>query len=65
MDDLVQYLDIVQQRLGGQPLPTFLGGQSLGGLTVAHTVLRMPADRFAGIILYSAALNVVWTPVLK
>jgi acylglycerol lipase len=57
------------------PLPRVLGGHSLGGLVAAHAVLRLagPAGTaatpqstgVAGLVLHSAALDVVWTPVLR
>lgn len=42
----------------------FIGGQSLGGLVSAHSVLRKP-QMWSGLILHSAALDVVWTPILR
>jgi acylglycerol lipase len=56
------------------PLPRVLGGHSLGGLVAAHAVLRLAGDNqvatpqstgVAGLVLHSAALDVVWTPVLR
>lgn len=58
------------------PLPRVLGGHSLGGLVAAHAVLRLAqgspgnvatpeSTGVAGLVLHSAALDVVWTPVLR
>jgi alpha-beta hydrolase superfamily lysophospholipase len=65
-DDLYTFVGVVEQRVGGR-LPaasTFLGGQSMGGLVAALGALRCQ-DRWAGLIIFSGAMGVVWTPVLR
>lgn len=59
-------MGVVEQRVGGR-LPassTFLGGQSMGGLVAALGALRCQ-ERWAGLIIFSGAMGVVWTPVLR
>eukprot|EP00878_Enallax_costatus_P028579 GHUV01030877.1.p1 GENE.GHUV01030877.1~~GHUV01030877.1.p1 ORF type:complete len:232 (+),score=35.41 GHUV01030877.1:594-1289(+) len=66
IDDLYTFTGVVEQRVGNR-LPadsTFLGGQSMGGLVAALGVLRFQ-DRWAGLVVYSGAMGVVWTPVLR
>ncbi len=36
----------------------------MGGLVAAHAVLRNQ-ERWAGLVLHSAAMNIVWTPLLR
>ena len=59
-------MDVVEERRGSKLVPetTFLGGQSMGGLVAAHGILKHPA-RWAGLIIYSGAIGVVWTVVLR
>lgn len=57
---------MVEERAGSR-LPadsTFLGGQSMGGLVAALSVLRFQ-ERWAGLVVFSGAMGVVWTPVLR
>eukprot|EP00882_Tetradesmus_deserticola_P005694 GHRQ01005995.1.p1 GENE.GHRQ01005995.1~~GHRQ01005995.1.p1 ORF type:complete len:263 (+),score=86.57 GHRQ01005995.1:298-1086(+) len=66
VDDLYAFVAVVEERTGGR-LPaasTFLGGQSMGGLVVALACLRCQ-ERWAGLIVFSGAMGVVWTPVLR
>jgi alpha-beta hydrolase superfamily lysophospholipase len=66
VDDLYTFVGVVEQRAGGR-LPaasTFLGGQSMGGLVAALGALRCQ-ERWAGLIIFSGAMGVVWTPVLR
>ncbi len=64
VDDVFKFLSVIESRAGGK-LPTlFIGGQSLGALVATHAVMRQQG-RWAGLILHSAALDVVWTPVLR
>lgn len=66
VDDLYTFVGVVEQRVGSR-LPastTFLGGQSMGGLVVALALLRCQ-ERWAGLVVYSGAMGVVWTPVLR
>ncbi|KAG1680800.1 hypothetical protein FOA52_008133 [Chlamydomonas sp. UWO 241] len=44
--------------------PSFVGGQSMGGLVAAHVALQSQ-ERFAGLLLHSPALDVEWTPMLR
>lgn len=65
-DDLYTFVGVVEQRVGGR-LPaasTFLGGQSMGGLVVALACLRCQ-ERWAGLVVFSGAMGVVWTYVLR
>lgn len=66
IDDLYTFVGVVEQRVGGR-LPagsTFLGGQSMGGLVAALGVLRCQ-ERWAGLVVFSGAMGVVWTLVLR
>jgi alpha-beta hydrolase superfamily lysophospholipase len=66
LDDLYTFVGVVEQRVGGR-LPassTFLGGQSMGGLVAALGALRCQ-ERWAGLIIFSGAMGVVWTLVLR
>lgn len=66
LDDLYTFVGVVEQRTGGR-LPassTFLGGQSMGGLVAALGALRCQ-ERWAGLIVFSGAMGVVWTLVLR
>jgi len=65
-DDLNSFMDVVEERRGSKLVPetTFLGGQSMGGLVAAHGILKHPA-RWAGLIIFSGAIGVVWTVVLR
>lgn len=66
VDDLYTFVGIVEQRVGGR-LPaasTFLGGQSMGGLVAALGALRCQ-ERWAGLVVFSGAMGVVWTLVLR
>lgn len=69
VDDIEMYYNIVMQRVVqryGKLLPVFFGGQSLGALVCIHAVLRSHSHQpCAGLLLHSAVLNVVWTPMLK
>ncbi|KAI8469469.1 MAG: Alpha/Beta hydrolase protein [Monoraphidium minutum] len=64
VDDLYGFVAAVEQRRGTRLEPCVLGGQSMGGLVAAHAVLRHQ-ERWAGLVLHSAAMGVVWTPVLR
>lgn len=68
-NDLVNDLYFVwdwakKQTPANAALPTFIGGQSMGGLVAAHTALRSQGS-WAGCLLHSAAIDVEWTPVLR
>jgi alpha-beta hydrolase superfamily lysophospholipase len=66
VDDLYIFVGVVEQRVGGR-LPaasTFLGGQSMGGLVAALGALRCQ-ERWAGLVVFSGAMGVVWTLVLR
>lgn len=52
------------RRAGGEQVPLFLAGHSMGGLVAAHTVLSSQT-KFAGLMLHSPALDVEWTPILR
>ncbi|KAF5826087.1 Alpha/Beta hydrolase protein [Dunaliella salina] len=66
--NLVDDMYFVSERLlkesHTEQLPTFLGGQSMGGLIQAYAVLQNQA-KWAGLILQSAAIDVEWTPILR
>lgn len=64
VDDAYAFVAAVEQRRGGRLEPCALGGQSMGGLVAAHAALRCQ-ERWAGLVLHSAALGVVWTPLLR
>lgn len=64
VDDLYVFVAVVEQRRGGRLEPCVIGGQSMGALVVAHAVLRNQ-ERWAGLVLHSAAMGVVWTPLLR
>lgn len=66
IDDLYTFVGVVEQRVGRR-LPagsTFLGGQSMGGLVAALGALRCQ-ERWAGLVVFSGAMGVVWTLVLR
>ena len=62
-DDSWQFIkDVVVPLSTG--LPIFCGGNSLGGLVATYIVARHQSV-FAGLVLNSAAIDVIWTPLLK
>ncbi len=62
-DDSWQFIrDVVAPKSIG--LPIFCGGHSLGGLVAAYVVASHQSV-FTGLVLNSAAIDVVWTPLLK
>ena len=56
--------DDFAQRCQHAPPPMFIGGHSLGGLIAALTCLR-DQQRWAGLLVLSAALDVEWTLSLR
>ena len=64
----VDDLEMVSQRLiassSTEKLPTFIGGQSMGGLIASYAVLRNQGA-YSGLILHSAAIDVEWTFILR
>lgn len=64
VDDIYTFVSVVEQRRGSRLEPCVIGGQSMGALAVAHAVLRNQ-DRWAGLVLHSAAMGVVWTLLLR
>jgi len=56
--------DDLAQRCQHAPPPMFIGGHSLGGLIAALTCLR-DQQRWAGLLVLSAALDVEWTLSLR
>ena len=63
VDDLLAFSKHV--RLRYQPgLPVFVGGQSMGGLTALHAVLR-DQSVWDGVVLGTATIDVEWTWFLK
>jgi hypothetical protein len=66
VDDLYTFVGVVEQRVGGRlsAASTFLGGQSMGGLVAALGALRCQ-ERWAGLVVFSGAMGVVWTLVLR
>lgn len=58
------FVDDVVKKEPYAALPLYMGGQSMGGLVAALSVLRDQA-RWAGLILHSAAVDVEWTLALK
>ena len=44
--------------------PVFQGAQSMGGLMTLHSALRHQ-DSVRGIVLCSALINVMYTPILR
>lgn len=64
VDDTYAFVSAIEQRRGARLEPCVIGGQSMGALVAAHVVLRNQ-ERWAGLILHSAAIGVVWTPLLR
>lgn len=64
VDDYFVFHDVVEKRLGGVVTPAFACGHSLGALVVTHAVLRQQ-HLWVGLVLHSASIDVVWTPVLR
>ncbi|KIZ04797.1 alpha/beta fold family hydrolase [Monoraphidium neglectum] len=64
VDDVYTFVSVLEQRHGSRLEPCVIGGQSMGALVVTHAVLRNQ-DRWAGLVLHSAAMGVVWTLVLR
>eukprot|EP00884_Botryococcus_braunii_P017682 jgi/Botrbrau1/4598/Bobra.60_2s0083.1 len=63
VDDCVAFEQLVSQQYD-QDLPFFLGGQSMGGLIAAHTILRK-SRKWAGLIKCSPAVDVDRTLILR
>jgi len=63
-EDATQFVEEVEKRRGGAKLPIFLGGQSMGGLTCVHMILMHP-NKYAGLVMYSGLLDIVWTPLIR
>eukprot|EP00798_Chlamydomonas_sp_ICE-L_P005305 gene5305-18549_t len=73
VDDLNLFLNSVDEEglapeedkdAGPPETPCFLGGHSMGGLVTCLTAVDQQ-DRFAGVIMSSAAIDCEWTPLLK
>jgi acylglycerol lipase len=63
VDDVYLNVEEIKKKQTGSP-PMFVGGQSMGGLVATHVALRQP-ELWSGLILNSAAIDVIWTPVLR
>ncbi|GBF98423.1 alpha beta-hydrolase [Raphidocelis subcapitata] len=65
VDDTYSFVSVIeQQRRCARLEPCVIGGQSMGALVAAHAALRNQ-DRWAGLVLHSAAMGVVWTMLLR
>ena len=63
VDDLDAFVgEVVAQYPPGTPI--FQGAQSMGSLMTLHSVLR-DQSRLRGLVLCSALVNVMYTPILR